>query len=154
MNFTPELLYSMVQVLSDTGCWEFSGPKDSHGYGRLFISGKEWKAQRVAYELLVGPLPSRARLLHPLFPDRCIGASCCNPAHMKRQVQFSAIVSVERRCSQGHLINSENSVIERRGDRILTRCRICRQAAWRKTKKTSRLSARASERNVELPVHE
>lgn len=135
MNFTPESLHSMVRVSPHTGCWEFMGPKDSHGYGRLFISGKECKAQRVAYELLVGPLPPRTRLLHTLSPSKCIGAACCNPAHMKQQVRFSAIDSVERRCSEGHCIDSQNSVIERRGDRIIVRCRVCRQSAWRKTKK-------------------
>ncbi len=84
---------------------------------------KKWKAAR-GFELLVGPLPSGARLLHPLFPERCVGGACCNPAHMKRQIQFSGIVPAEKRCSQGHLINSQNSVIERRGDRILVRCHI------------------------------
>jgi hypothetical protein len=142
VNLTPDLLYSMIRVLPDSGCWEFTGPKDSHGYGRLFISGKEWKAQRVAYELLVGPLPSGARLLHPLFPERCVGSACCNPAHMKRQIPLSGIVSPEKHCSEGHLINSQNRVIERRGDRILVRCRICRQAAWRKSKKTANFSER------------
>jgi hypothetical protein len=56
---------------------------------------------------------------------------------MKRQVQFYGIVPAEKRCSQGHLINSQNSVIELRGDRIFVRCRICRQAAWRESKKTA-----------------
>jgi hypothetical protein len=137
VDLTPELLYSMIRILPDSGCWEFTGPKDSHGYGRLFISGKEWKAQRVAYELMVGPMPPRTRLLHHLSPRMCIGVACCNPAHMKRQVQFSGIVPAEKRCSQGHLINSQNSVIERRGDRIFVRCRTCRQAAWRKSKKAA-----------------
>lgn len=139
MNLTPESLYSMIRIHPDTGCWEFTGPKDSHGYGRIFISGKERKAQRVAYELLVGQLPSRSRLLHPLSPKKCIGAACCNPAHMKPQVHFSGILPNEKSCNQGHRIDSQNHVIERRGNRIFVRCRICRQAAWRKSKKAASL---------------
>src|ERR1019366_6328664 len=127
----------MIRILPETGCWEFSGSKDSHGYGRLFISGKEWKAQRAAYEVFVGPLPPRARLLHPLSPKNCIGAACCNPSHMKLQAPLSRVISGEKRCSKGHLINSLNNVIERRGERIFVRCRICRKAAWRESKKSA-----------------
>jgi hypothetical protein len=140
VNLTAELLYSMMRTLPATGCWEFTGPKDSHGYGRLFTSGRERKAQRVAYELLVGPLPPRSRLLHPLFPEKCIGAGCCNPSHMKLQIRISGFVPAEKVCSEGHLIDSQNSVIERRGNRIFVRCRVCRQAAWRKTKKHTHLT--------------
>lgn len=106
--------------------------------GRLSISGREWKAQRAAYELLVGPFPPSSRLLHPLSPKKCIGRAYRNPAHMKQQARLSGIVPIQKRCSQGHLIDPQNSVIERRGDRIVVRCCICRRAAWRESKKTAR----------------
>ena len=70
MNFTPESLHSMVRVSPHTGCWEFMGPKDSHGYGRLFISGKECKAQRVAYELLRWPITTQNSAFAYLIPQQ------------------------------------------------------------------------------------
>ena len=136
VNLPPELRFSIVRTLPDSVCSEFIGPKVSHGYGRLFISGKEWKAQRMAYALLVGPLPPGVRLLLPLFRERCIEGACCNSAHIKRQISFSGIVTAKRRSSEGHTINSLNSLIERRGGRIYVRCRICEQAVWRESKKT------------------
>ena len=41
-----------------TSCWMWQGPKDSCGYGHLYITGSKTncKAHRFAYELLIGPI--------------------------------------------------------------------------------------------------
>lgn len=66
-----------------TGCWVWTGNTRA-GYGRISMSvGAERKARRfrlvhrVAFEALVGPIPSGLSVLH-----RCDNPPCCNPEHL------------------------------------------------------------------------
>jgi hypothetical protein len=135
VELTPELFKALVRIVPGTECWEYTGAKDSHGYGRVFIAGKEQKAQRVAYELLVGPLSGGARLRHYLGVAECIGHACCNPAHLRATIGAMGLTGISPdepgTCKKGHVLTPENMVIERRGGTILKRCRICRREAWR-----------------------
>ncbi len=96
--------------VSGSICWEYMGARDMHGYGRVFIAGKEIKAQRVYFNVFVGPLPEGARLKHFLGAGRCIGSACCNPAHLAVEQRFTSIRFASRVCPKGHLI--DNAVIE------------------------------------------
>jgi hypothetical protein len=116
------------------------GARDVNGYGRIFIAGKERKAQRVFFEVFVGPLPTGARLKHFLPLEKCIGSSCCNPSHLKVEQSFNAIKFARRICPKGHLIDADNAVIENRGDNLLVRCRACRQLEWRTLKRRKKHS--------------
>src|SRR5258708_13559706 len=82
MDLTQEALRARVRIHPKTGCWEYTGACDAHGYGRVFLSGKERKAPRVYFEVFVGPLPDGARPKHTLPSDRAIGVRCCSPAHV------------------------------------------------------------------------
>ena len=62
-------------------CWLWTGSKMAGGYG-LFgrnRSGNRFtkRAHRVAYTLVVGPIPDGMFLLHA-----CDTPACCNPAHL------------------------------------------------------------------------
>ena len=138
MELTREFLRSRTRVHPKTGCWEYLGARDANGYGRIFVAGKERKAQRVFFEVFVGPLPEGARLKHPLSLERCIGSSCCNPAHLKVEQTFTDIKFARRICPKGHLIDADNAVIENRGDNLLVRCRACRQQDWRTIKRRNK----------------
>ncbi len=72
-------MFSQIQVIPQTGCWEFQGSTDRGGYGRLFVGGKERKAHDVFFEEWVGPVPPD-QFLYP-YIQNCIGRSCCNPTH-------------------------------------------------------------------------
>src|SRR5678815_399245 len=65
---------------SAEGCWLWGGTDDGKdGYG-IFYVGQELKrtrAHRVAFELLVGPIPRGLNVLH-----RCDVAACVNPLHL------------------------------------------------------------------------
>lgn len=135
MELTREFLRSRTRVHSKSGCWEYLGARDANGYGRIFVAGKERKAQRVFFEVFVGPLPEGARLKHHLPAERCIGSSCCNPAHLKVEQTFTDFKCARRICPKGHLIDADNAVIENRGSNLLVRCRACRQQDWRTLKR-------------------
>lgn len=55
-------------------CWPFVGARSNKGYGRLSFQGKVQTASRVAYMLLVGPIPDGLWVLH-----HCDNPPCCNP---------------------------------------------------------------------------
>lgn len=60
-------------------CWPWAGSIDSRNtYGRFPVN-KVWRrAHRVAYELLVGPIPDGLTLDH-----LCRNTRCVNPAHLE-----------------------------------------------------------------------
>lgn len=63
-----------------SGCIEWTGPLDDHGYGRISEGGRGGrilKAHRVGWELLNGPVPDGLYVLH-----HCDNPPCCNPAHL------------------------------------------------------------------------
>ena len=59
-------------------CWPWRGLLDANGYGRFFYRGRPRWAHRVAYELLVGPIPQGREIRHLV----CDNPPCCNPAHL------------------------------------------------------------------------
>src|ERR1700741_4069772 len=98
MELTRERLRALIRVASPTGCWEYTGAHDAFGYGRVFLEGKERKAQRVCYEAFIGPIPKGGRLRHHLPAMDCIGSKCCNPAHVQLKLSFSSATIAQRIC--------------------------------------------------------
>ncbi len=60
------------------GCWLWTAHTDQCGYGRIQIGRRPSAAHRVAYMLLVGPIPPGGHVLHS-----CDSRSCVNPKHLR-----------------------------------------------------------------------
>lgn len=60
-------------------CWVSTYARDRKGYTRIQTLGRSPRnTHRVAYELLVGPIPAGHQLDH-----LCRVRACCNPAHLE-----------------------------------------------------------------------
>lgn len=79
-------------------CWIWTGAKDQHGYGRIGLGTREdgiAAAHRVAYELLIGPIPAGLTIDH-----LCINPPCVNPDHLEA-------VSMEENARRSWLIGAK-----------------------------------------------
>jgi hypothetical protein len=106
-------------------CWNWVACRHKDGHGKIGKNGKTFYAHRIAYELLVGPIPDGLVLDHI-----CRNTSCVNPIHLEpvtqkintnRGISPPALQLLITHCPLGHEYNEENTY-HWRGHR---RCRIC-----------------------------
>lgn len=65
--------------LNRGSCWEWQGPLNEDGYGRLWLNGKYVKAHRFSYILYnEEPIPKDKVVRH-----KCDNPKCSNPHHLQ-----------------------------------------------------------------------
>jgi hypothetical protein len=108
-------------------CWLWTSSLNRYGYAEMKINGRSRMAHRVAYELLVGPIPDGLQLDH-----LCRVRYCVNPAHLepvtsaentRRGESFAATNGSKTHCKRGHAFDDENTYLWR-GSRICKACRV------------------------------
>lgn len=122
---------------TDTGCWEWIGPRNVLGYGRVYMRAFTGKvgvyAHRLIYELLVANIPDGLAIDH-----LCRNTSCVNPEHLDpvtdkvnlaRGYSPSALASRATHCPQGHPYAGDNLRMWK-GVRL---CHICKRSQYTKT---------------------
>lgn len=128
----PENLLRRLRFMP-SGCIEFTGVLDRHGYGRTARDGRTVGAHRAAYELVHGPVAQDLDLDH-----LCRNRACVNPAHLEpvsrqenllRGDTIPAAYARRTHCKHGHLYDEANTRVDERGGR---RCRACHAASTRR----------------------
>ncbi|MEU8886711.1 HNH endonuclease [Streptomyces sp. NPDC048442] len=127
-------------VAAKSGCIIWTGATNADRYGRLKVDGAECATHRVAYTLVVGPIPQGLHLDH-LCHTRdttcpggrtCLHRRCINPYHLEpvtgrinilRGRAASAVNAVKTKCPRGHLYDVANTRVDKNGKR---HCRACR----------------------------
>jgi hypothetical protein len=118
-------------VKRQSGCWEWHGPLDSHGYGQARISRRMRLMHRAIYESMRGPIPTGLTLDH-----LCRIPSCVNPDHLEpvshrenilRGIGPAAQNAKKTVCLHGHPLDGLRYDHTRRNPRRF--CRTCGRAA-------------------------
>ena len=85
-------------------CWLWTAGKDPNGYGRFGIDRKARLAHRVAYEMLVGPIPKGLYCCHT-----CDNPSCVNPEHLFIGTQKDNMKDMAKKLRGCHGTKSPNT---------------------------------------------
>ena len=99
------------------------------GYGQFHYKGKTCYAHRIAYELLVGHVPSELDHL-------CRNRRCVNPAHLEEVRHQENLARGEHAnrnkvyCPKGHPYDAVNTYVHPNGRE--RRCRTCHREEYTK----------------------
>ena len=119
-------------------CWTWLGPRDPAGYGQTPHEGDMFKAHRLAWLVLVGPIKKGFHLDH-----LCRNRACVRPAHLDpvpqrentlRGIGPAADNARKTHCPYGHPLSGPNLRITKRGNRECIECR----RAWNREKMARR----------------
>lgn len=109
-------------------CWEWTGSRNLRGYGQISVDGRTCAAHRIAYELIVGPIPDELTIDH-----LCSNKWCVNPDHLepvtgaentRRAWESRAPRARRTHCYKGHPYSGDNLYMDKRGRRF---CRACKR---------------------------
>jgi hypothetical protein len=124
-----ERLWARLVPDHQTGCLIWTGAQNGVGYGRMWADGYQL-THRVAYELMVGPIPPGLVIDH-----LCRVSLCANPAHLEAVTPavntqrgnvpavMAARGAARTHCRSGHEYNAANTYI--RPNAPGRDCRIC-----------------------------
>lgn len=149
--FTPAVCARFWSKVNKTDtCWLWQAGA-RRGYGAFWLSGRQLGAHRIAYEMLIGPVPDDLHLDH-----LCRTPACVNPAHLepvtcrenllRSPVTLQGTNARKTYCDHGHEFTPENTY-EWRGSRICRKCRTRRGSEYR-----SRYGRQGTAKNPRIPI--
>lgn len=144
MTATVERFWAKVDRRGPDECWPWTAGRNrrrgDHQYGTYVLWNHEtlkdepWLAHRLAYTLLVGPIPEGLVIDH-----LCRQTLCCNPLHMEPVTQAENVRrgdsiwaqnARKTHCVHGHPLSGENLHVDpKTGTR---HCKTCSLASCRR----------------------
>lgn len=135
----PERFWRKVTI-DPGGCWQWTAHRDKDGYGVIAWGSpaRGHQSHRVAYGVLVGPIPEGFVVRHK--GGRSPG--CCNPDHLEAVTQKTNIARggtgkaaasrqlSKTHCPQGHEYTEANTYVTALGSRT---CRECSKLARKRS---------------------
>ena len=113
-------------VVNDNGCWIWTRLLNRYGYAEMKVDNRSRGGHRVAYELLIGPIPNGLQIDH-----LCRVRACVNPAHLEavtaqvntlRSTNFAATNAKKVECLRGHPFTPENTRVDSKNRRNCQEC--------------------------------
>lgn len=125
------------KVAKTPTCWEWTGARNSRGYGALGVNSKPWLAHRYSYTLAYGAIGDGLTLDH-----LCRNIICVRPEHLQavstrtnvlRGIGPSAVNALREFCIHGHALTPDNvrQRTDKRGRRCVT-CERIRNREWQR----------------------
>jgi hypothetical protein len=133
-------------------CWIWTAALDQDGYGKCRYGGSVQRAHRVAWDMLVGPIPDGLHLDH-----LCRVRACVNPMHLEpvtnrvnllRGDTHAARNAAKTHCPKGHEYTDENTQRKSNGSRICRTCSNRKETCAECGASISRAGLRRHERNL------
>lgn len=117
----------LAKVRKTDTCWLWEGAK-SDGYGHMWVGSGYSVAHRVAYELLVGPIPVGLDLDHLCRVRACVNPEHLEPVTRRENLQrgYGHNLRVTH-CPRGHEYTAENTRVSKLGQRHCRECTRSRQ---------------------------
>jgi hypothetical protein len=123
----PEIrFWPRVDKSDPDGCWLWTGPIGSHGYGTFGIGVRLVLTHRFAYEFCVGPIPKGLVIDH-----LCGVRPCVRPDHLEAVTQRENVLrgsspmaqqARQTHCKRGHPFDVENTYRSKDGHRSCKKC--------------------------------
>lgn len=117
MKNSEERFWAKVNKAEANQCWEWTGAKNSKGYGTLQVNTIKWLAHRYSYTISKGEIPKGLLIMHS-----CDNRKCVNPEHLSAGTQVDNMLDCtskgrhheQRRthCPQGHEYTPENTMLK------------------------------------------
>lgn len=116
----------LKRVVPSEGCWIWPGHLNNQGYGIIVgDDGKERRTHRVAYEVLVGPIPEGLELDHLCRVRACLRPDHLEPVTHTENVRRGLAAQQWTECKQGHPLVGENVYTQPSNGK--RRCKECQR---------------------------